>query len=444
MKRFFEIVAVAMALVMPASAQPASDQLACGQTASGQSVSGPTARELIEAEPHLAFGNMYPYHPMDSVYTQVPDGYEAFYISHFGRHGSRYDTEETSKYKIVTTMREHYEAGRLTPKGEQLYRDIMTIRNATDGHCGELTALGAKEHREIAERMYARFPQIFDGKKKVDTYTTMVQRVIDSRDNFIGVLRECNTDLDFSLNYARGDKWALQEVAGRSLTKEESAILGRDEHIAAVREELWKQWDGSRFAAEIFRNPSDASNAKMLMYQILTTTRTLACLDEKMPDVSDYFTAEELYHLWCRANMVWYSRHGITEDNEGLRADVKGRLMAEAIIEDAQQAIASKGKIAATLRFGHDGDLNPLLSFLDIEGTNCNDLYKMSEQARDFEIVRTGANLQLIFYRNAKGDVLVKALRNEKEARIGDIKPYKAMYYRWKDVRKYWTNREVK
>lgn len=423
MRRFFAIVALLLA-IMPAIGQ--------------------TAMELIEDEPHLAFGNMYPYHPMDSVYSQVPDGYEVFYISHFGRHGSRYDIEETSKYKVISTMRGHYEAGHLTDKGEQLYRDIMTIRNATDGNCGQLTARGAKEHREIAKRMYARFPELFAGSKKVDTYTTMVQRVIDSRDSFIASMKEENPMLDFSLNYSRGDKWALQEVSGRALSKEESAILGRDKHIAAVRDELWRQWDGSRFASEIFKNPKDAGDAKMLMYQIVSATKTLACLDGDMPDVSKYFTAEELFHIWRRSNMVWYTRHGITEDNEGLRADIKGRLIAEAIIEDAQQAISSKGRTAATLRFGHDGDLNPLLSFLNIEGTNCTDLYQMTEQARNFEIVRTAANLQLIFYRNAKGDVLVKALRNEKEARIEGVKPFKGMYYKWKDVRKYWINRQVK
>ncbi len=408
------------------------------------SVFAQSSIDLIRQDPHLAFGNMYPYQPMDTTCSEVPQGYEVFYISHFGRHGSRYDTEPDKNYKVLATMQNHYDAGRLTPKGEQLYRDIMTIRKATEGHLGDLTAKGAAEHRDIAARMYRHYPQLFDGTGRIDTYTTMVQRVIDSRDSFIASLKERNPQLGFNLAYARGDKWALQEVAGRSLTREENQLLGRDETIARVREELWKQLDGSRFAAEIFKNPKDAGNAPMLMYQILSATKTLACLDQEMPDISAYFTPEELYHMWRRSNYVWYTRHGISPDNEGLRADIKGRLIAEAIIEDAQAAIASKGKIAATLRFSHDGDLNPLLSFLNIEGTNCTDLYQMAEQARDFEIVRTGANLQLVFYRNAKGDVLVKALRNEMETRIGGVKPFKGVYYKWKDVRKYWANREIR
>ncbi|MFR1289816.1 MAG: hypothetical protein ACLSCF_07435 [Alistipes finegoldii] len=46
-------------------------------------------------------------------------------------------------------------------------------------------------------------------------------------------------------------------------------------------------------------------------------------------------------------------------------------------------------------------------------------------------------NIQLIFYRNAKGRVLVKFLLNEREVRVpvaGDTAPY----YDWKAVRKYY------
>lgn len=405
---------------------------------------GQSALDMIRQEPHLAFGNMYPYHPMDTTCSEAPHGYKPFYISHFGRHGSRYDVAMDKDFEVIPVMTAHYEAGRLTPKGEQLYRDMMTIRKATEGNIGQLTAKGAAEHRGIAARMYGHYSQVFEGGGEVITYTTMVQRVIDSRDNFIASMMEKNPQLKFTLNYSDDGKWARQEVWGRSLTKKETEILNREETAIKIREELFKQLDGSRFAAEIFRNPDDAGNAPMLMFQILSATKTLACIDAEMPDMTRYFTPEELYHMWCRYNNEWYAHHGITPDNRGIRADVKGRLIAEAIIKDADRAIASKGRTAATLRFGHDGDLNPLLSFLDIEGTNCTDLYQLAEQARDFEIVRTGANLQLIFYRNEKGDVLVKALRNEMETHIAGLTPVHGLYYSWSDVRKYWKTRRVK
>ena len=57
-----------------------------------------------------------------------------------------------------------------------------------------------------------------------------------------------------------------------------------------------------------------------------------------------------------------------------------------------------------------------------------------------FEQMPMGSNLQLIFYRDRKGEVLVKILRNERETTIPALKPYKGPYYRWKDLRNYFVN----
>ena len=46
----------------------------------------------------------------------------------------------------------------------------------------------------------------------------------------------------------------------------------------------------------------------------------------------------------------------------------------------------------------------------------------------------------MIFYRDKKGDVLVKILRNERETTISALKPYKGPYYHWKDLRDYFVN----
>ena len=55
-----------------------------------------------------------------------------------------------------------------------------------------------------------------------------------------------------------------------------------------------------------------------------------------------------------------------------------------------------------------------------------------------------GCNIQLIFYKPEKGegDILVKALLNEREVTLpvkqATDTPY---YYKWSDLRQYWTNK---
>ena len=51
-----------------------------------------------------------------------------------------------------------------------------------------------------------------------------------------------------------------------------------------------------------------------------------------------------------------------------------------------------------------------------------------------------GANIQLLFYRNAIGDVLVKILHNERESSV--LLPTEHFpYYRWEDLRQYLIDR---
>ena len=42
--------------------------------------------------------------------------------------------------------------------------------------------------------------------------------------------------------------------------------------------------------------------------------------------------------------------------------------------------------------------------------------------------------MQMVFYRNRKGDVLVKFVYNGRERLIRDLKPVSGPYYRWPEV----------
>ena len=49
------------------------------------------------------------------------------------------------------------------------------------------------------------------------------------------------------------------------------------------------------------------------------------------------------------------------------------------------------------------------------------------------------SNLQMIFYRNKSGDVLVKLMYNEKETTIPALKTFSGPYYKWSDLRQYFA-----
>ena len=58
-------------------------------------ISAQTAREYIDQVPGRAANNMHSYEFEDVVDTPAPKGYKPFYITHYGRHGSRFEQSST-------------------------------------------------------------------------------------------------------------------------------------------------------------------------------------------------------------------------------------------------------------------------------------------------------------------------------------------------------------
>ena len=68
----------------------------------------------------------YENHPRAAA-TPAPEGYEPFYISHYGRHGSRWHASESVYENPRAKLRKAAEAGKLTPLGEEALRRIEVV-----------------------------------------------------------------------------------------------------------------------------------------------------------------------------------------------------------------------------------------------------------------------------------------------------------------------------
>ena len=71
--------------------------------------------------------------------------------------------------------------------------------------------------------------------------------------------------------------------------------------------------------------------------------------------------------------------------------------------------------------------------------TETADWQKIADTYRTYQIIPMCGNIQMVFYKNAKGNILVKILLNEREATL-PIKSKTAPYYEWKAVKDYWRN----
>lgn len=137
-------------------------------------------------------------------------------------------------------------------------------------------------------------------------------------------------------------------------------------------------------------------------------------------DVSlyDVFTDDEIFALWRLQNLSQYLRKGPSAIAGELAASIAKPLLRD-MLACAEEAVAG-GSVVADLRFGHGEGLMPLAALMRLEGA-CgveSDPEKVENVWNDFRITPMAGNIQLIFYRNAKGRVLVKFLLNEREVTV--------------------------
>ena len=167
MKRLFALTMLAVAML----------------TASAQ-----TARQEIEKNPWLAGSNYLDYNRQlpDFRYTKAPKGYEPFYLTHYGRHGSRWLIGKDDYQRVIRPLRKAREQGKLTREGEETLRRLELFNKTTYKRLGDLTTVGERQHHGIGKRLAEHFPEIFLAKDvAIDARSTTVNRCI------LSMIAEC-------------------------------------------------------------------------------------------------------------------------------------------------------------------------------------------------------------------------------------------------------------
>ena len=141
--------------------------------------SGQNLRDEIAANPGKSGGVYYVYTYDNPVLTPAPKGYKPFYISHYGRHGSRWLLHDSE------------------------YGRVKRVYDGGIDRGGDLSPLGAEQHREIAARMYRNFPEVFRSGAVVDAQATLVVRCVLSMAAFCERLKELNPRLEVSRTAGR-------------------------------------------------------------------------------------------------------------------------------------------------------------------------------------------------------------------------------------------------
>lgn len=470
MRSFINTISAAFALALaalPAQAQTTDAELA--------------------AHPEYTLSGAMPYpEPANIKYTKAPAGYKPFYISHYGRHGSRYHHSADEYKYIAETLAKADSANALTPLGKQINALAQTLKSEAMPRTGDLTQVGAHQHMGIAKRMAKNFADVFKdrkaGNKKVaphvKAYASTSGRCIVSMAAFVGELR------------TQFPKIEPEMVSGKSYMPFICAFdwgkldYSRTPAYTAESDKLWQKVDTKPFITKIFADSAYAAkniDAGTLYNRLLEITDLFDGMDAPLvasvekatgttvSTLREVYTPEERVARWKAQNAWWYSLLGTSPLINKSNGTDFAKPTLQNIIDEADTVLAGDAPVAATLRFGHDAGLLPLAALMQLPVANAkvSDLSKLHEQWTDFRVIPMAANLQIVFYRKgdapakagASPDVLVKVLYNEIEQTLpvpcgnepaatgadkATAKPAKqncpaAPYYRWEDFRNFYS-----
>ncbi|WP_288286528.1 histidine-type phosphatase [uncultured Prevotella sp.] len=380
--------------------------------------------------------------PKQHKLTPAPKGKKPFYISHYGRHGSRNITKPEVFQNLLQIMVQAEEQKALTPLGIDVMKRIMMIEADTHERMGELTAIGAQQHMDIMRRMVERFPEVFNGKVTITARSTTSIRSILSMCNAMAQLKAMRPNLVINQDASLRDMHHLFHIdtvlTARSLSEENKAYYDAfcqkyptaDRLITSLFSDtafISKHVNKERIVGNLFQLASDLQDTdisnKLTLY--------------------DIFTEEELYLNWKKKNTEWYLGWSFCPTNGG-KMPYSQRFLLSNIIERADSCI-QLAHPGANLRYGHDTALLPLICLLGVNGYDLNttDLEQLEQRGWvDYNMIPMAGNLQIVFYRKnpADKDVLIKVLLNENEATL-PLQTDVAPYYHWNDFRNYYLQR---
>lgn len=402
-------------------------------------VKAQTTFEEISADLNKAGGVYLAYPTVETKQTPAPKGYKPFYVSHYGRHGSRYLLSDRDYQWIIQLMEKAEIVNGLTPLGHDVLKRLNMVWEEAQGRAGDLTPLGVRQHQGIAERMSKNFPEVFRGKRHVSARSTVVYRCAMSMVAFGDRLKQLNPQLDMS--YEMSEKY-MSYLNYHSARSNAFTHGKKGPWVEEYRKFEEAQVHPDRLVSTLFSNADFIRcevNPSELMWGLYWIAVDMQDMETPV-SFFDLFTAKEMFDLWQCVNYRFYMGNANPLASNGI-VMANAKSLVENILESADAAIKDRS-IAATLRFGHDGNVIPLLALLQIENFDVAvagpaEVYK---HWCDFKATPMASNVQIVFFENKAGDILVKFMHNEKEVHV-PVKTDQWPFYHWNDVKEYYQKR---
>ena len=390
--------------------------------------------DKVKADVRKAYGMEGP-HRLEEFgsMSKAPAGYKPFYISHYGRHGSRYAWNSDTYTLLHNVFEKAKEENLLTPYGKDFAERYEAFYLTPYINTGDLVPMGFDQHQAIGTFVYDQFPQVFKGRKKVDALSSTGQRCIVSMGAFTLGLKSGNPKLIMRL---RSDHEGMCIIAPPSAPRPlRRSFKAEDVEMESVEGFFLRTSGYQQVLDKLFTDSSFLEQFENGAPGFINELWSLYCgyhNYESEPLFDDLLMEEQQLKFWEADNYLSF------------RGDITARYsmipLLEDIIEKAEASFKDPNQ-AAHLRFGHDYILAGLVTLLNVN--EMGHIPATPEEAKywfqNYQIPMA-ATLLFVFYKNKKGDILFKLVFNENEATLPNLTPVQNHYYRWSDFRA-WTDK---
>ena len=419
------------------------------------------------AQPEVVLGDPFKSSGLDNIYdfdaqicTAAPKGYEAFYISHYGRHGSRYPYTATVATALLDMLHEAGEKENLSEYGSGLMARLELFMEKAGNHIGELTDLGRQQQYRLAGEMAERYPQAFRKGAVVTAQASSSPRSILSMASFCTALARKYPSIRIDQFQGFAETQATAPNMGRNPLRIKGPGLGNPyrESPAEFMQRRFPEFTET-VLGKMFRDPYAAlgdRDVQYLMDHIYMLIGGMNSLpDGVRMDFSDIATPETLARMWELDNYQRFCEYIVyTASCCSVFKDIIERADARLALLDSaagkHEGRADGRAEGADLRFGHDHVLMSLLMIADID--SFGELPENPDElGHVFQTFRSpmAANLHFVFYRpkNGRGPILTGLSLNGQPARLSaldkelGISPDESAVYRWDDVKAWFGKR---
>jgi len=395
---------------------------------------GAPALEQLKSDPRKAYGTDYPYSYEAQTMTKAPKGYKAFYISHYGRHGSRYYWNDQLYRELDSLLTKAHRQHQLTPEGEAFRTKYDAAKRELAVSVSELSDLGWEQHQYIARTMYRDFKEVFKNGGDVYAISSLTGRCVVSMASFCEELKQCNPKIEIRMQSARkvldGVKPDDRQNPLRQTYPKSRPRFEQNRQQFQYNDDLRE-----RIIPRVFTSteglPGTPHHIASNLINLYTSLPSIG--HEGM--MGNIITDQELADRWENENLGGYT--WVFEPRYDMIPILRD------IIRKADNVLSGQTKRLADLRFGHDTCLGPLTVLMGINGADIDpeDPYEVKNCYQTWETGKA-SNLQLIFYRSKKAGapILIKCLLNGIESTLplpSDLFPY----YRWDDFKTFYTER---